>query len=85
LAEQVTGFIQELRETELYKVPGVSETLDWTAALLALNQTALDPQAIDDTLGIVLKYQDDIEMVRGEPVRAMLERSRNRGPRRGRR
>ena len=85
LAEQVTGFIQELRDTELYKVPGVSETLDWTAALLALNQTELDPQVIDDTLGIVLKYQDDIETVRGEPVRAMLERSRNRGPQRGRR
>jgi MoxR-like ATPase len=83
LAQQVTGFIQELRETELYKVPGVSETLDWTAALMALNQTRLDPQVIDDTLGIMLKYQDDIELVRGEPVRAMLERSRNRGPRRG--
>ena len=85
LAEQVTGFIQELRETELYKIPGVSETLDWTAALMALNQNELDPQVIDDTIGIMLKYQDDIEMVRGEPVRAMLERSRNRGPRRGRR
>ncbi len=85
LAQQVTGFIQELRETELYKIPGVSETLDWTAALLALNQSELDPQVIDDTIGIVLKYQDDIELVRGEAVRAMLERSRNRGARRGRR
>jgi len=85
LAQQVTGFIQELRETELYKIPGVSETLDWTSALLALNQSELDPQVIDDTMGIVLKYQDDIEMVRGEPVRAMLERSKNRGSRRGRR
>ena len=85
LAQQVTGFIQELRETELYKIPGVSEILDWTSALLALNQSELDPQVIDDTMGIVLKYQDDIEMVRGEPVRAMLERSKNRGPRRGRR
>jgi MoxR-like ATPase len=83
LAQQVSGFIQELRETELYKIPGVSETLDWTSALLALNQKELDPQVIDDTLGIMLKYQDDIEMVRGEPVRAMLERSKNRGPRRG--
>jgi MoxR-like ATPase len=83
LAQQVSGFIQELRETELYKIPGVSETLDWTAALMALNQKELDPQVIDDTLGIMLKYQDDIEMVRGEPVRAMLERSKNRGPRRG--
>ena len=85
LADQVTGFIQELRQTELYKVPGVSETLDWTTALMALNQTELDPQVIDDTLGIMLKYQDDIELVRGEPVRAMLDRSRNRGAGRGRR
>ncbi|MCH7621980.1 MAG: MoxR family ATPase [Chloroflexi bacterium] len=83
LAEQVTGFIQELRETELFKIPGVSETLDWTAALLALNQTTLDPQVIEDTLGIMLKYQDDIEQVRGEPIHALLERSQNRGPRRG--
>jgi MoxR-like ATPase len=83
LAQQVTGFIQELRETELYKIPGVSETLDWTAALMALNQDRLDPQVIDDTLGIMLKYQDDIQLVRGEPVKAMLERSQNRGPRRG--
>ena len=83
LAEQVTGFVQELRETELYKIPGISETLDWTSALLALNQRELEPEVIDDTLGLMLKYQDDIEQVRGEPVRAMLERSRNRGPRRG--
>ncbi len=85
LAEQVTGFIQELRQTELYKVPGISETLDWTTALMALNQQDLDPQVIDDTLGIMLKYQDDIELVRGEPVRSMLDRSRNRAPGRGRR
>ena len=83
LAEQVTGFVQELRETELYKIPGISETLDWTSALLALNQRELEPEVIDDTLGLMLKYQDDIEQVRGEPVRAMLERSRNRGTRRG--
>jgi MoxR-like ATPase len=83
LAQQVTGFIQELRETELYKIPGVSETLDWTSALMALNMRELEPEVIDDTLGIMLKYQDDIEAVRGEPVRALLERSRNRGPRRG--
>jgi MoxR-like ATPase len=83
LAEQVTAFIQEMRETELFKIPGISETLDWLSALLALNQTELDPEVIDDTLGLMLKYQDDIEAVRGEPVRAMLERSKNRGPRRG--
>ena len=83
LAQQVASFIQELRETELYKIPGVSETLDWTAALMALNMRELEPSVIDDTLGIMLKYQDDIEAVRGEPARALLERSRNRGPRRG--
>jgi MoxR-like ATPase len=83
LAEQVTAFIQEMRETELFKIPGVAETLDWLSALLALNQTELDPAVIDDTLGMMLKYQDDIESVKGEPVRAMLERSKNRGPRRG--
>ena len=83
LAQQVTSFIQELRDTELYKIPGVSETLDWTSALMALNMRELEPEVIDDTLGIMLKYQDDIEAVRGEPVRTLLERSRNRGPRRG--
>jgi MoxR-like ATPase len=83
LAQQVTAFIQEMRETELFKIPGISETLDWLSALLALNQTELDPEVIDDTLGLMLKYQDDIEAVRGEPVRAMLERSKNRGPQRG--
>ena len=83
LAEQVTAFIQEMRETELFKIPGVSETLDWLSALLALNQTELAPAVIDDTLGMMLKYQDDIESVKGEPVRAMMERSKNRGPRRG--
>ena len=83
LAEQVTAFIQEMRETDLFKIPGISETLDWLSALLAMNQTELDPSVIDDTLGMILKYQDDIEAVKGEPVRAMLERSKNRGTRRG--
>ena len=83
LAQQVTAFIQEMRETELFKIPGISETLDWLSALLALNQTELDPSVIDDTLGMMLKYQDDIESVKGEAVRALLERSKNRGPRGG--
>ena len=83
LAEQVTAFIQEMRETELFKIPGITETLDWLSALLALNQTELDPAVIDDTLGMMLKYQDDIDSVKGDPVRDMLERSKNRGIRRG--
>ena len=82
LAEQVTGFIQELRETELFKIPGVSETIDWATALMALNQTTLEPQVIEDTLGIMLKYEDDIAQIRGEPIQSLLDRSQNRGPRR---
>jgi MoxR-like ATPase len=85
LAEQVTSFVQELRSTELYKVAGVAETLDWTAALVALNQKELEPSVIDDTLGILLKYHEDVEAVRGEPVKAMLDRVRNPAARRGRR
>jgi MoxR-like ATPase len=74
LARQITGFIQALREMDLYKLPGVAETLDWTTALVALDQKALDPVIVDETLGAVLKYQDDIEKVKGEQARLILER-----------
>ena len=83
LAEQVTAFVQELRSTELYKVPGVAETLDWTAALVSLNETELSPSVIDDTLGVMLKYREDVEMVRGEQTSALLNRALQRGTRRG--
>ena len=74
LARQITGFIQALREMDLYKLPGVAETLDWTTALVALDQKALDPVIVDETLGAVLKYQDDVEKVKGEQTRVILER-----------
>ncbi|HEX9333721.1 MAG TPA: MoxR family ATPase [Anaerolineales bacterium] len=74
LARQITGFIQALREMDLYKLPGVAETLDWTTALVALDQKALDPIIVDETLGAVLKYQDDVEKVKGEQARVILER-----------
>ena len=74
LARQVTGFIQELRRADLYKIPGVAETLDWTAALVALDQHALEPGIVEETLGVILKYQDDVEKVRGESARAILDR-----------
>ena len=74
LARQVTGFIQRLREMDLYKLPGVAETLDWTTALVALDQQALDPIIVDETLGAVLKYQDDVEKIKGEQTRLILER-----------
>ena len=83
LSEQVTAFVQELRGTELYKVPGVAETLDWTAALVSLNENELSPSVIDDTLGVMLKYREDVQAVRGEQTRALLNRALQRGTRRG--
>ncbi len=74
LARQVAAFVQELRRVELYKVPGIAETLDWTAALVALDRAALDPAVVDDTLGIILKYQDDVAKVKGETAKAIVER-----------
>jgi MoxR-like ATPase len=81
LAEQVTAFVQELRRVELYKVPGVSETLDWAAALAALDRETLDPAVIDDTLGVLLKYQDDVQAVRGARGTEVLARALARGVR----
>ena len=79
LAAQVTGFVQELRQAELYKAAGVSETLDWVTALVALDRQELDAETIDQTLGIVLKTQEDIETIRGKRVQEMLNRAKNRG------
>jgi MoxR-like ATPase len=74
LARQITAFIQELREVDLYKIPGVAETLDWTSALVTLDQKALNPDIVEETLGVVLKYQDDIEKVTNEHINAIMER-----------
>ena len=74
LSQQVVGFVQELRRMDLYKLPGVAETLDWTTALIALDAQALTPGVVDDTLGAILKYQDDVGQVRGVGVKALLEK-----------
>lgn len=74
LAKQVTGFVQELRQVDLYKIPGVAETLDWIAALTALNEDALDPQVVEDTLGVILKYQDDVARIQGQTAHQILEK-----------
>jgi MoxR-like ATPase len=74
LARQVTAFVQDLRTADLYKAAGISETLDWAAALVALNRDVLDRDVIDETLGILLKNQEDIDAVRGERVGAILAR-----------
>ena len=76
LARQITAFIQELRRMELFKSPGVAETIDWTTALIALDQRALSPELIQDTIGVILKYQDDIEaVVNRELLAAVLDRA----------
>jgi MoxR-like ATPase len=75
LATQATALVQELRSVELYKVPGVSETLDWVAALATLDRRALDIQTVEETLGVVLKAKEDIDALRGERLASLLERA----------
>jgi MoxR-like ATPase len=79
LARQVTGFVQELRQADLYKLPGVAETLDWTTALIALDARALDLSVVDETLGVILKYQDDVEAIRGRSAQMILDRVKANG------
>jgi MoxR-like ATPase len=72
LVREVVAFVQRLRERDLFKVPGVAESIDWTQALLSLDQVALSPEVVDQTLGVLLKYQDDIRKLRGEEVANVL-------------
>ena len=72
LSAQVVAFVQQLREAELFKLPGVAETIDWSRALAHLNRVELTPEAVDATLGVLLKYQDDIAKVRGGMAAEML-------------
>jgi MoxR-like ATPase len=83
LAEQVAAFAQELRTVDLYKTAGISETLDWAAALVALDCHAVDAATVDETLGLLLKNQEDIDAVRGERVQVLLARALERGAGRG--
>jgi MoxR-like ATPase len=73
LSEQVVAFVQALRKEDLFKVPGVAETLDWAAALTELDVVALDPATVSDTLGALLKYQDDIARLDQAKVKALLD------------
>ena len=73
LSRQVVAFVQELRRRDLFKLPGIAETIDWTEALVQLDKVALDPRAIDDTLGVLLKYQDDIAKIRGSEAAKILD------------
>jgi len=73
LSEQVVAFVQALRKEDLFKSPGVAETLDWAGALTELDVVALDPATVSDTLGALLKYQDDIARLDGSKVKALLD------------
>lgn len=75
LARQITAFIQEMRRMDLFKAPGVAETLDWTAALIALDQHQLSLEVVNDTIGVILKYQDDIDIMTQETLKNVLERA----------
>jgi MoxR-like ATPase len=74
LTQQVVTFVQELRRLDLFKLPGVAETLDWTQALVALDARELTASNVEDTLGAILKYQDDINQVRGRTLVSLLEK-----------
>ena len=77
LAREVVAFVQKLREMDLFKLPGVAETIDWTSALTQLNVISLDPESIDSTLGALLKYQDDISRIQGSEAAGILDQIRN--------
>jgi len=73
LAKQVVGFVQELRGKDLFKLPGIAETIDWSSALIQLDKLVLDPEIINDTLGALLKYQDDIVQIQGSEAAKILD------------
>ena len=76
LAAQIVAFVQKLRELELYKLPGIAETIEWTRALMELDALVLDPETVNQTLGVLLKYQDDIARVQGSETARLLEQVR---------
>jgi MoxR-like ATPase len=80
LSAQVVAFVQRLRRRDLFKAPGVAETIEWLQALVALERSALDAEVVDATLGVFLKYQDDIARVRGEEARQVLAELPADGP-----
>lgn len=76
LSKQVVSFVQAIRKEELFKAPGVAETLDWATALVELDAVALDPTVVSDTLGALLKYQDDIQAMQGSKVKELLDQAK---------
>jgi MoxR-like ATPase len=76
LSREIVAFVQKLRGMDLFKLPGVAETIDWSKALVELDKLALDPDVINDTLGVLLKYQDDIARVKGSEAARLLSELR---------
>ncbi len=76
LAQQIVAFVQRLRQLELYKLPGIAETIEWARALMELDTVVLDPAVLNDTLGVLLKYQDDIARVQGAEAMKLLEEAK---------
>jgi len=74
LSQEIVAFVQTIRKEDLFKAPGVAETLDWASALVELDAVALDPTLVSDTLGVLLKYQDDIQKMQGSRAKEMLDR-----------
>jgi len=77
LADEVVQFVQRLRTLDLFKLPGIAETIEWTRALLELNAVALDPETVNNTLGVLLKYQDDIAKIQGSQAAQLLSEMRD--------
>ncbi|MEE2971258.1 MAG: MoxR family ATPase [Pseudomonadota bacterium] len=73
LSQQVVAFVQKLRNKDLFKLPGVAETIDWTNALVQLDKIDLDPETVNSSLGVLLKYQDDIQKIQGSEAAAILD------------
>jgi MoxR-like ATPase len=73
LSEQIVGFVQKLRKSDLFKLPGIAETIDWASALTQLDKLTLDPNSVNDTLGVLLKYQDDIAKIQGSEAKRLLD------------
>src|SRR5215203_5024399 len=77
LSREIVAFVQAIRKEELFKAPGVAETLDWASALVELDAVALDPHVVSDTLGVLLKYQDDIQKMQGSKAQELLNQVRS--------
>ena len=76
LTQEIVAFVQRLRKQDLFKLPGVAETLDWATALTELDAVALDPGQVSDTLGVLLKYQDDIARMQGTRAQELIDEVR---------